>query len=525
VIVDGRGIPNESIQRADVCVIGAGPAGLFLADRLARLGGFTVAVLESGDLAFDATTQELAQGQVEGQAYFPLHETRIRCFGGASWSWGGFLGTLDPIDYEVRSWIPDSGWPLSDGDLTRYVDEALELCGFPRRSASAANADTDTNTSSMVTAVPLHCRGPLRFGREFARAFRDSERITVYLRSTVCELIAHESGAAVSGARVVSREGVGWTLSARVYVLASGGIENPRLLLASNRVHSNGLGNSRDLVGRYFMEHPRITDRVYLPPGARALAELPPPAAEGIDFTRLGLTAAAQRQERLLNSCANVSFGFVGQDGPQWEAVRRLVLSLRAPWNESPYLQFAGGGPSGVRGRDLMTALGHPMKSMLALAGGAVRPRVLRRYVAIESAFEQPPTPGNRVVLDARRDRLGIPLPRLQWTLDESIRQTYERGLPLYLHHLERWIPGLSRQPIVRGAWPGEVLGTWHHMGTTRMHPDRAKGVVDANCRVHDLANVYVAGSSVFPTGGAAAPTLTIIALALRLAEHLAAAR
>ena len=164
------------------------------------------------------------------------------------------------------------------------------------------------------------------------------------------------------------------------------------------------------------------------------------------------------------------------------------------------------------------------MKSMLALAGGAVRPRVLRRYVAIESAFEQPPTPGNRVVLDARRDRLGIPHPRLQWTLDESIRQTYERGLPLYLHHLERWIPGLSRQPIVRGAWPGEVLGTWHHMGTTRMHPDPAKGVVDANCRVHDLANVYVAGSSVFPTGGAAAPTLTLIAFALRLAAHLAAA-
>lgn len=520
MIVDGREIANGAIQHADICVIGAGPAGIFLAERLARLGRSDVAVLESGDLLPDLEVQPLAEGEVEGQIYFPLNETRIRGFGGASWSWGGFMGALDPLDYEARPWVSDSGWPLSGSDLQRYLDDALGLCGFDPGLTRVGSED-----SSPVTSIPLHHRGPFRFGRERARTFQESERIRLYLRSTVCELIVDPSGAGVSGARVVSAAGIEWTLSARVYVLAMGGIENPRLLLASNRVRSAGLGNTRDRVGRYFMEHPRITDRVALPLAARDQAELPPSAASGVHFSRLGISAGVQRRERLLNCCANVSFAFAGQDGPQWEAIRRLALSARAPFNESPYLQFAGGGPTGIRVQDVKRALRDPMKAVMALVGGAARPRALRRYVSIETQLEQPPSPGNRVVLDARRDRFGMPLPRLQWTLSEAMWETYERARPLFLRHLEPKVPGLSAQPIERGAWPGEVLGTWHHMGTTRMHPDPARGVVDVNGRIHDLANVYVAGSSVFPTGGVAAPTLTILALSLRLAEHLAETR
>lgn len=519
MIIDGRDLEDGAILDADICVIGAGPAGLFLADRLAALGRSGIAVLESGDMRFDPDIQNLARGEVEGDSYFPLNETRIRAFGGSSWSWGGFLGALDALDYEARPWVPDSGWPLSGADLARHLDGALEQCGFgPLQPRLDAGKDA-------VTSIPLCWRGPLRFGREHAGRFRESDRIAVYLRSTVCELIVGESSAAVSGARVVSRAGTAWTLKARVYVLASGGIENPRLLLASNRVRAAGLGNSRDLVGRYFMEHPRITDRVYLPPVLREVAALPPSAAEGVDFARLGLTATAQREESLLNCCTNVSFGFAGQDGPQWQSVRRLALSARSPWNESPYLQFAGGGPTRLRGQDLRVTLRHPVKSMAALVGAAARPRKLRRFVSIESQIEEPPKAGNRVLLDTRRDAFGMPLARLQWTLDDSVRQTYERSLPLFVRHLESWIPGLSGLPMVRGDWPGDVLGTWHHMGTTRMHPDPARGVVDRDCRVHELANVYVAGSSVFPTGGVAAPTLTLIALALRLAEHLASAK
>jgi choline dehydrogenase-like flavoprotein len=146
----------------------------------------------------------------------------------------------------------------------------------------------------------------------------------------------------------------------------------------------------------------------------------------------------------------------------------------------------------------------------------------MRRWVHIGTSVEQVPRPENRLVLTGERDALGIPKVELHWSLTEAEERTYRRGLELVVEALERYAPGISSQRLdYPDPWPDEVLGTWHHIGTTRMHEDPAHGVVNADCRVHDVDNLYVAGSSVFPAGGASAPTVTIVALALRLAEHL----
>ena len=535
MIIDGRAIPDGAEREADVCVVGSGPAGLFLSERLAENTSLSVAVLESGDLDFDPDIQRLAEGEVAGQRYFPLIETRIRQFGGTSWSWGGILSELDAIDFEDRPWVSDSGWPLRQEDLKPYVRSALDACGFSGgdnrpvsrwleagelptgpslRLESVHGSDMDTTTVNYL--------GPIRFGRTRRDYFARSSGITLYLRSSVTELRTRPQSSAVAAASVASVGGHRWSMKARVFVLAAGGIENPRLLLASRATSERGLGNSSGMVGRYFMEHPRMTDRVWLPKEARTSDDLLPIAADGLHFGRIRMPDERQRRERLLNYYANLYVGFAGQEGPQWESVRRMAISMRRPWNESPFLQDARGGPMGFYLSDFGRAMRHPVKTAVSAVGGALRLPRLRRYITIDSSIEQPPRADNRVVLDTRRDRLGVPLPKLHWTVGESVRETYEKGFQMILDHLASRIPGLSEQRIVRGAWPDDIHATWHHIGTTRMAADPKNGVVDPNCRVHDLENLYVAGSSVFPTGGATAPTLTIIALACRLADHLA---
>ena len=561
MIIDGRHVPSGSTQTVDVCVIGAGPAGILLADRLAEQTHLEIALMESGDLHFDPDIQNLARGDVDGQSYFPLVETRIRRFGGTSWSWGGVLASLDPIDFEERAWVPDSGWPFSIDDLANHIRDALEICGFSQEESQAepsvvrlrgesesqglkgskgwleagelptgpswvmSDISSDSQprgAANDVSPTLVYYRGPIRFGRIFVDRFRESDRVKVYLRSAVTRLDVNEAGSAVAKAQVSALDGPRWMISARLFVLAAGGIENPRLLLASNDAHKAGLGNSRDLVGRFFMEHPKVVDRIWLPKEVRRRDDLLQMSADKIHFGRLSISGEIQRREELLNYFANVYVGFAGQDGPQWESVRRIAIAARRPWNESPYLQDARGGRMGFYWDDFRTALKHPFKSATSIVGAGLRPKTLRRYIDIDSSIEQPPLSDNRVILDTKKDPLGVQLPRLEWTVGESVRHTYERGLKMIMSNLESRIPGLREQRFERGDWPRDIIGTWHHMGTTRMHQDPAKGVVDRHCRVHDVDNLYVAGSSVFPTGGATAPTLTIIALALRLADRLA---
>lgn len=517
VIIDEA--PDARTITADVCVIGGGPAGIALAMRLARDATARVLLLESGGLTFEPDVQDLARADMVGTHYFPLHETRVRALGGSTWSWGGICTPLDATAFERRSWVPDGEWPIAPADLDPYLDDAMELCEVSPATRSAADdaARASRNGSgldaSRVVPVPVCFSRPIRFGVTYQGVLAGMPNVTVRPHATVTGL-RFEHGR-IAGIDAAWRR-VPFQVRAGSYVLACGGIENARLLLVS------GLGGPA--TGRYFMEHPRVPDRFRVRPGHTPLARLIGDGiGRGLRFLRLAVSDDVQRDEKLLGSHANLQFGYAGQEGEAWAATRRMLIALRSPWNESPYYQDAGGGRLRLRSADALSALRRPDQAVIGTIGAVTGLPGLRRSLEMVTAVEQAPAAENHVELTSARDALGVPVARVHWTAGAAEERTYRRSRAIMLGELEKLEPGISSASLDRDdPWPSRVVGNWHHEGTTRMSADPACGVVDADCRVFDVANLFVAGSSVFPTSGSTSPTVAILQLALRLADHLA---
>ncbi len=527
MFVDGRTVRDGTSIDTDLCIVGAGPAGIALALEFLNRPNLRVVVLETGGLEFDPDHQDLAEAEVVGHEYFPVHETRIRMFGGSTISWGGILAPLDPIDFEVRPWVPNSGWPFKRDELDPYYDRSYLLCDVDVARANSTVDDLGasggvSNPTSDMSWDPIYFSPPTRFGRKYRRRFESARNTTTYLYSTAVDVQLSSDGDHVEGVEIAGSAGNRFVVNARHYVLAGGGIENARLLLSSRGVLPEGIGNSHDLVGRYFQEHPRAINRYRLPDDLGDLGSLVVGAAGTLRFSRLGLTDEVQRREDLLNFIVNLSFGHAGQETPQFEAARRIVNAKRSPWSDSPYYQDTGGGPNRLRWEDVRTCLVRPDRTIKSLIGAAVRPARMRRWLQVNCSVEQVPRAENRIVLTDERDRFGIPKARLEWTFDDAEETTYRRGMELTLEALETYAPGISAGRFDDpDPWPDAAIGTWHHAGTTRMDSDPEAGVVDADCKVHGVDNLFISGSSVFPSSGATAPTLTILAMSLRLADHL----
>lgn len=528
MLIDTPAIPDGSTIHVDVCIVGGGPAGIAVAVPYLDDPSRSVALLESGGTEFDEEVQELADAGSTGQAYFPMKETRIRAFGGSSMSYGGINAPLDTLDFETRSWVPLSGWSISRADLDPYYEDAKRVSEVINPDAVSAGAEGrfgDKHGPTPETRwAEIYFTAPARFGQMYAEKFRQAKNVSAFLYTTVLELETNESQTAIEGVHVAARDGSRFRVVANDYVIAGGGIENARLLLTSGNAERGGLANEHDVVGRYFQEHPRLYDRFMLPDDSSELALRVQGAAGTLNFSRLGLSDAAQRDESLLNYITNLSFGYAGQDTAQFQAVRRIANATRKPWSDSPYFQDVGGGPTAVRWIDVKTAMMRPHRAVQSALNAVLEPSSQREWIQIESNVEQTPRAENRVTLSDKRDPFGIPRAELHWTLAPEEEQTYRRGLELVVEALDPYALGMRDGRMgYSESWPDDVQGCWHHIGTTRMSDNPAEGVVDRDCRVHGVDNLYVAGSSVFPTGGATSPTLTIVALALRLAEHLQA--
>ena len=522
MIIDGRHILDGSVIDTDICIVGSGPAGMTLALRLAKVTNLRIMVAESGNIIHSDRSQELASGVVVGQNYFPLVETRLRRVGGSSWSWGGVLCQLDPMDFEERDWVPHSGWPISSSAIAGFYSEALSNLGFKSLCKSDGSRPHSASTSDDMAPAEIFFTTPKRFGRDHVAEFSQSKQIDLYVETTVLLLNPTQDGQRIISAEAGSFTGARFSIRARTYVIAGGGVENARLLMLTNRRHGTEIGNGSRRLGRYFMEHPRLADRLWINRGLQAIEPIVNGAADRRSFGRIGLTRDAQRREKLLNYHANLSFGYLGQEGPAWNSVRRIALAMRRPWSDSPYFQDAGGGRTKVYWNDLFRSLAHPANTATSIVASGLKLRRLRRFVSIISGFEQAPDPNNRIVLsDTRYDSFDQPQAEIHWSLGPVERKTYEYGLERVIAHLDMLVPGAKKARLDRARWGEDVLGTWHHIGTTRMSDQPSGGVVDTDLKVHGTDNLYVVGSSVFPTGGAAAPTFTIVALSLRLADHL----
>jgi choline dehydrogenase-like flavoprotein len=519
--IDAREHDLPSMQ-TDVCIVGAGAAGITLAISLLRSGLRTLLVESGGfERATETDLLNAAETPTIGGGY--LASSRVRVFGGTTSHWTGFCLPLADTTFAVRPWVPNSGWPIDGDVLHPFYVRACQQLGIdpwdrggyapipapelPRLSLSVPLRELETRIYQIERGV--------HFGERHRESLTTADDVVVLTHATCVELRADERR--VERAILRTLAGKQLEVEAKTFVLATGGIENARLLLVSTRNHTNGIGNARDLVGRYYMDHPELNaGEAVLWPGW----ELELYAGRRVDERRTQLgalfpTAEYQRAHRVLEGGIQLQ----PRTGPRW------------------------GTPESRRGDHAVATAGFWLDC--ARAGdreGACLPAVQKTSLFIRS--EQAPDRSNRVVLTAERDALGVPLPRLEWRMLELDRTSLQRTVRAFgdaIHY-----EGLGRiRSFLATLDPGQLDVTYgfaltdeqrdrihferrptillwgHHMGTTRMSDSPDRGVVDADCRVHGMGNLYVAGSSVFPTGGAANPTLTIVALALRLSDRL----
>ncbi len=461
----------------DLVIVGAGPAGITLALALAG-GGQRIALVEAGGLDGPSMeTQDSYRGETVGLPY-PLEASRQRWFGGTSNHWGGWCRPLDAIDMAERHWVSETGWPFDRSELEPWYRRAIEVLEIP------GDFDEDGATAAGMALLPdgegsgfynrlFRFSPPVRFGRRDREALVAAPDIDVFVHAPVTEL--RHDGGRVAGCRVSAVDGSSRELSAGRVVLATGGLEVPRLLLHTASNERDALGNQAGWLGRCFMEH-----YGYSPGFALLPAELRYDRHEGSEGSRMPVlapNAAFQRTHGIMNACIQLT----------------------------PTEPHPGWPPE---------ALATP-----GLARGIDGPAWLYRMIMIN---EPSPNPESRITLADERDELGLRRLRLDW----RIRDRDLEGIEITMHGLARWLGerGLGRVRFSRPVSPETTerfSGGLHHMGTTRMSKRSADGVVDPNGRVHGTENLYIASSSVFPTAGYANPTLTIVALSLRLAEHL----
>ncbi len=490
MFVDARQLADESVVESGVCIVGAGAAGISLARALAA-HHVDVCLVESGGLDPDPAAQSLNEAENVGLPYFPLDANRQRVFGGTTHLWAGWCRPLDAFDLAPRPWVPHSGWPISASDLLPYYQRAHELCELPTCSYDAGDwehpLDAAPAQSESVISKLYRLSPPTRFGRTYRETLARAANVQVLLHANAMDLEATTDATGIVRLRVGCLSGSRFWVQARHYVLAAGGVENARLLLLSK------LGNEHDVVGRYFMEHMHF-------PAATLLQTMHTPAitSHGKDAhrvaTRLALSPSIQKREQLLNHSVMLA-PVHWYDRLTHAVARRLARRV------------------------------HPLQDRLppAFDPGVAPGRQRAKRWRLHLTFEQTPNAESRVTLGNRCDALGMPRVRLEWRSTPLDRHTAERAPQLIGAELERIGLGRIEPGASLNAWPPAPLQglRGHHMGTTRMSTDPRHGVVDPQCRVHGIDNLFIAGSSVFPTAGAGAPTLTIVALALRLADHL----
>jgi choline dehydrogenase-like flavoprotein len=504
--IDARSLPDHSLFEADLAIIGGGAAGITLAR--AFIGSrVRVCLIESGGAEFDPQVQALYEGENTGIDY-PLAGNRLRFLGGSSNHWGGYCRTLDRIDFEKRDWVPHSGWPFGIDELAPYYPKASKVVEIePGRFDDKAYWDEATGqvTPELVThRVQIrytHFSKPTHFGNRYGDELKQADNLQVLLNANVINIASTEEGREVTQLDIRTLTGLTHQVRARFYVLATGGLENARMLLLSNRAIPAGLGNQHDLVGRFFMEHPHLPTSSEIVVGD--LKRLPQIYSQRVYMDERAGKAAFNpsetylRQRRLLN--ATIMVGEAGLYHTHTKAV----------------------GQKGQKHMEMLKAAKHFLTGGVEFTDPA-QPDLLGRWLGGGCACEQVPNPDSRVSLAESKDALGLRKIRLDWRLTEQDRHSVVEHIRSVA--MEFGALGIGRMwlnVLDNDQWPDKVMGGSHHMGTTRMHTDPRQGVVDPDCKVHGVSNLYVAGSSVFPTAGAANPTLTLVALTLRLADHL----
>jgi choline dehydrogenase-like flavoprotein len=494
--IDARTLDAATVLEPDLVIIGGGPAGISLALALADTK-LNILLLESGGENFDSQNQKMYAGALSGQRYIALDAGRLRFLGGSTNHWGGWCRPLDALDFEQRDWMPHSGWPFPRTALEAYYARAQKLVEagpwlYDKAGASMAAlgaplhlGDGGVYTSWFQFSKTRDGQLPTYFGHRYEEDLKRAPRVKPMLHANVTGIRLTRDAQRVDHLDVAtlnSQGGTGkrFTVKPRLTVLACGGMENVRLLLASNDVTATGIGNQNDLVGRFFADNPIPRDVATLVSFAGPLAPY------------YGNNLAVAEGPVLRATFAPTE---------AFRHARRLTASLTTL--EQP-VELDEAGTAAV----ITTAIALGVDASNAKA------------YSLGCGMELLPDPERRLTLRGEKDALGLPRLKLNMRMAEADFTLYHQTLKELGRQLLASGTGMLKV-MPRESWSKNMDWGNHHLGTTRMHSDPKQGVVNADSQVHGIGNLYIAGSSVFPTYGASNPTLNLIALTLRLADRL----
>lgn len=546
MLLDARELPEGQWLEADVCIAGAGAAGITLA--LELLGsGLDVVLLESGGFKDESATQALYAGTVaDERLHSPPDRYRQRRFGGSTTLWGGRCMPFDPIDFEERPYLPGSGWPLSREMLEPYYRRANLLCEAGRFAYTAEEAFA----SPLAPVIPgfisrdfstnqlerFSC--PTNFGQRYRAVLTAARDLRVLLHANVVKIALDATGTQVTEFGLRTLQDKTLRVKAKRHVLALGGLEVARLLLANRDTHPQGIGNQHDLVGRHYMCHMAGTVGTLELDGTRNGVHHGYDRADGGVYCRrrFALGAATQRRLGIGNFIARLhhpritdpahgtgilSMLYLARPFIPYEYAKRLHGDETRGWRD--WLRHVGNvcGDPAATAAFLWNWYHFRYRASRKFPSIVVHPRKPRFSLDFHS--EQQPQFSSRVKLATERDALGMQRLHVDWrhsawdirtvrcALDLFAQAVRDSGVGTFAYDAET----LEAEILRDGAYGG------HHLGTTRMGTNPRSSVVNADGRLHEVQNLFVASSATFPTSSQANPTLTVVALAVRLADHL----
>lgn len=535
----------EFVETADVCIVGAGPVGIALALECERLG-LGVTLLESGGDRFDADAQALSTAEIVDPNRHAASDLAVRRgLGGTSALWSGRCVPYDDIDFERRGYLPQSGWPIGHHDVDRYYGKAASYldCGSPIFRAPAA-AESAGPAEEVHLDTLERWSGQANIGVLHADRLSRSTALRLHLKCTAVDLKFATDGQTLE-ALVVVCGGKRRLVVARHYVLACGGIECTRLLLHAQTSWPRKFGGVDGPLGRYYQGHLTgwMADITFSDRATIKDFDYLQDVDGCYSRRRLTISAEAQRQRQLLN----IYFLPDNQslyDPRHCSGILSLIYLLLACkpigkklLSEAVRLKLIGSGPRQYRAHlgNILADLPGTFASSLSMARrrflqptrkpGFIDNRGTRYRLYYHS--EHAPDVHSRVRLSDKRDALGLPRVIVDLRFSAADADSVIRSHAV----LDEW---LRRKAIGRLDYfdaaeerssrvMGQATDGFHQIGLTRMSLSPRQGVVDVNCKVHDVDNLFVAGSSVFPTSGSANPTFLAVAMAVRLAEHLKA--
>lgn len=507
----------------DICIIGGGVAGLVIANELVQTG-LKIALVESGGEQYDQTTQDLYRAN---NIDFPFPNTslsRLRFLGGSSNHWQNNTSPLSPLDFEKREGIANSGWPINFDELARYYSKAEHYCGVGNDGYSLGKwikvsgmSDIVAGSSHIETRIAKVPFSPTRFFEKYGNKLVLSDNVEIITQSNLIDVEFNESSAQLEKAMFKTLKGNEFSVIAGKFIMCLGGIENARMMLHFNEKYNDKLGNQSDAVGRYLMEHPT-------PRAAHLIAEKTP---------ALDLYFGYRAENKSIA-------GFLSLTD---ESVRaNNTINLRMPFiAQSNYILSDGISSSHILGESLSNfelpedASTHAWNILSdidmvieAIARKKFDTKIFDHASKVSGfeipmMMEQTPDRNNRVMLSGNKDELGLAKVNIEYRVTDLDKQRLWHSLDIFAKEIATL--GFGRLKILRERslriWRDQLGFSQHHMGTTRMSNNPNSGVVDRDSKVFGTKNFYIGGSSVFPTGGSVPPTLTIVALSIRLANHI----